>query len=132
MLRWKPALRATGLTGRTITGAQWRSPWACPWSLRARQAPGQCCLSTASPSGSNLMLGGRDVAAMQSALLQVLHAAKGPVLLVSNEVGMGLVPETQLGRDFRDAQGRLNQAVAEMAGHVVFVVAGVPLVLKRP
>ncbi|MEM9270467.1 MAG: bifunctional adenosylcobinamide kinase/adenosylcobinamide-phosphate guanylyltransferase, partial [Pseudomonadota bacterium] len=47
-----------------------------------------------------------------------------------NEVGMGLVPETPLGRAFRDAQGRLNQAVAAKAQTVVFVAAGLPLVLK--
>ncbi len=44
---------------------------------------------------------------------------------------MGLVPETPLGRAFRDAQGRLNQAVAAVAGRVEFVAAGLPLVLKN-
>lgn len=51
-------------------------------------------------------------------------------MLVSNEVGLGLVPETPLGRRFRDAQGRLNQAVAHVAARVVFVAAGLPLELK--
>ncbi len=51
-------------------------------------------------------------------------------MLVSNEVGLGIVPETPLGRDFRDAQGRLNQAVAAAVPHVVFIAAGLPLVLK--
>ncbi len=79
---------------------------------------------------SNIMLSGRDVGAMQEALIRILEAAKGPVMLVSNEVGMGIVPETRLGRDFRDAQGRLNQAVAAIIPRVVFVAAGLPLVLK--
>jgi adenosylcobinamide kinase / adenosylcobinamide-phosphate guanylyltransferase len=80
---------------------------------------------------SNLMLGGHDVAQGQAALAGALLAARGPVILVSNEVGMGLVPETRLGRDFRDAQGRLNQAMAAMAHHVTFVAAGLPLILKQ-
>jgi adenosylcobinamide kinase/adenosylcobinamide-phosphate guanylyltransferase len=81
---------------------------------------------------SNIMLGERDVSRMQAALLSVLDGARGPVILVSNEVGLGIVPETKLGRDFRDAQGRLNQAVAAIASHVVFVAAGLPLNLKAP
>jgi len=52
-------------------------------------------------------------------------------VLVSNEVGLGLVPETPLGRAFRDEAGRLNQAVAAVAGRVVFVAAGIPLTLKQ-
>jgi adenosylcobinamide kinase / adenosylcobinamide-phosphate guanylyltransferase len=79
---------------------------------------------------SNAMLEGRNIAGAQAELIAALQAAIGPVVLVSNEVGMGLVPETPLGREFRDAQGRLNQAVAAMAGTVVFVAAGLPLVLK--
>lgn len=52
------------------------------------------------------------------------------VILVSNEVGMGLVPETVLGRQFRDALGRVNQHAAELCNEVYFVVAGLPLRLK--
>jgi adenosylcobinamide kinase / adenosylcobinamide-phosphate guanylyltransferase len=79
---------------------------------------------------SNLMLAGHDVAARRTALLEALAATAGPLVLVSNEVGLGLVPETPLGRAFRDAQGRLNQAVAAAADRVVFVAAGLPLMLK--
>jgi adenosylcobinamide kinase/adenosylcobinamide-phosphate guanylyltransferase len=51
-------------------------------------------------------------------------------VLVSNEVGLGIVPGTALGRAFRDHAGRLNQAVARRADRVVFVAAGLPLTIK--
>lgn len=79
---------------------------------------------------SNIMLRGDDIAAREAGLLVALRGAAGPVVLVSNEIGLGLVPETPLGRSFRDAQGRLNQAVAAAVPRVVFVAAGLPLVLK--
>ncbi|WP_375403591.1 bifunctional adenosylcobinamide kinase/adenosylcobinamide-phosphate guanylyltransferase [uncultured Sphingomonas sp.] len=80
---------------------------------------------------SNMMLGGHDVErATRSLLDQMIAPRSGTLLLVSNEVGMGLVPETPLGRAFRDEQGRLNQRVAALADRVEFVVAGLPLTLK--
>ena len=80
---------------------------------------------------SNLMLANRNVEAETERLCAALRGANGPVVLVSNEVGLGLVPETPLGRAFRDAQGRLNQAVASVADNVAFIAAGLPLWLKR-
>lgn len=79
---------------------------------------------------SNLMFAERDIDAETQRLCAVLAAPAGPVVLVSNEVGMGLVPETPLGRAFRDHQGRLNQRVAQVCARVVFVAAGLPLILK--
>ena len=79
---------------------------------------------------SNLMHYGRDVDAQTAALTRFLARPPGSVILVSNETGMGLVPGTPLGREFRDAQGSLNQAVAATCQRVEFMVAGLPMVLK--
>ena len=78
----------------------------------------------------NLMHHGLDVDAAREALLESLAAAPGPVVLVANEVGLGLVPDNAMARAFRDHAGRLNQAVARVAGTVWFIAAGIPVTLK--
>ena len=79
---------------------------------------------------SNLMLGDADLARCSDALAGAIARRRAPLFLVSNEVGLGLVPETPLGRAFRDEAGRLNQRVAAMADSVIFVAAGLPLRMK--
>lgn len=79
---------------------------------------------------SNLMHHEHDCAVETTNLIAALQAAQGAVVLVSNEVGMGLAPMNALGRAFRDEQGRLNQRIAAMADRVEFVAAGLPLRLK--
>ncbi len=62
--------------------------------------------------------------------LATLPELQGEIILVSNEVGMGIVPLGEINRRFQDEQGRLNQAVARIADTVTFVAAGLPLKLK--
>ncbi|MBN2907768.1 MAG: bifunctional adenosylcobinamide kinase/adenosylcobinamide-phosphate guanylyltransferase [Rhodobacteraceae bacterium] len=79
---------------------------------------------------ANLMMADRQWQIEADALIAVLAQQVSPVVLVSNEVGMGIVPENALARAFRDAQGWLNQRVASAADEVEFVVAGLPLRVK--
>jgi adenosylcobinamide kinase/adenosylcobinamide-phosphate guanylyltransferase len=79
---------------------------------------------------TNIMLADRDVAAMTAALLDALAARTASCVLVSNEVGLGIVPDNALARRFRDAAGVLHQRLAAKADRVVFMVAGLPLEVK--
>lgn len=79
---------------------------------------------------SNHMLAEHDIEAETLQLLNALAACKGRVVVVSNEVGTGIVPENALARRFRDAQGKLNQKIAAQADLAVLVVAGLPVTLK--
>jgi len=66
----------------------------------------------------------------REAFLTLLPTLPGNIILVSNEVGMGIVPLGEINRRFQDEQGRLNQAMAALCKDVVFVAAGLPLKLK--
>ncbi len=79
---------------------------------------------------SNILLAERDVKREADALADAVRNPKGPLILVSNEVGHGIVPATPLGRAFRDEQGRLNQLIAQACEAVAFVAAGCPVLLK--
>ena len=79
---------------------------------------------------TNRMLAEADMAAEGAALAEALAARDGETVVVSNEVGLSIVPENALARRFRDAQGRLNQMVAARAGNVIFMVAGLPMRVK--
>lgn len=79
---------------------------------------------------SNLMHLGRDVDAATVALEEAVSHCRVPLVLVANEVGMGIVPMNELARCFRDDAGRLNQRMAEVASEAVLVTAGLPLKLK--
>jgi len=79
---------------------------------------------------SNRLLAGVDVDAEVAVFEQALDRRAGPMVLVSNEVGFGIVPDNALARRFRDLQGRLNQRVAARADRAVLMVAGLPLTVK--
>ena len=107
------------------------TPLALPETIAAETAPERPLLVDCLTLWlSNLMLAERPPDREFRRLAAALREAAGPVVLVANEVGLGLVPETPLGREFRDSAGRLNQEIAALADRVVFIAAGLPLVLK--
>lgn len=79
---------------------------------------------------TNIMLAERDIVAESDALLAALAGHPAPIVIVTNEVGQGIVPENALARRFRNAQGKLNQQLAAQSDLAVMVVAGLPMVLK--
>lgn len=82
---------------------------------------------------TNLMMEEQGDAVMDAAfddLVSLLASPPGRVILVSNEVGLGIVPENSMARAFRDHAGRLHQKIAAVAGEVYFVAAGLPLKMK--
>lgn len=106
-------------------------PLALAAALRQHAAPAACLLVDCLTLWlSNLLCAGRE--AEIEGLLSILPDLPGHLILVSNEVGAGIVPENALARRFRDAQGRLNQQVAALADRVTLVAAGLPLILKQP
>ena len=99
-------------------------------TLQARSASQGVLIDCATMWLSNHMLDGSDLQRAQTDLLAALAACPAPVVIVSNEVGHGIVPDNALARAFRDAQGRLNSALAAQADLAVMVIAGLPQVLK--
>lgn len=79
---------------------------------------------------SNLILAERDTASATEGLVRAVSNARGPIIMVANEVGLGIVPDNALARRFRDVAGRINQEMAAAVEEVVVMFAGLPLVLK--
>jgi adenosylcobinamide kinase/adenosylcobinamide-phosphate guanylyltransferase len=76
------------------------------------------------------MMAERNIATETNTLIAALRQLSGPVVFVSNEVGLGIVPENRMAREFRDHAGFLHQAVASVADEVYFLAAGLPLKMK--
>lgn len=117
---------------RSRRPADWRTveePLALAAVLRREAATSTCLLVDCLTLWlTNVLLAGCEDEI--DALLAALPALPGHVILVSNEVGWGIVPENALARRFRDEQGRLNQRIAASADEVTLVAAGLPLTLK--
>ncbi len=120
---------------RTRRGDRWttvEAPLDLADALRAHVAPNRPALVDCLTLWlANLLASGRDVAAETDRLVEALAALGGPVVLVSNEVALGIVPDNKLARTFRDHAGRMHQTIAAAVPCVVMIVAGLPLLLKN-
>jgi adenosylcobinamide kinase/adenosylcobinamide-phosphate guanylyltransferase len=119
---------------RRARGPRWRTveaPLALAAAIGRQSAPGNVVLvDCLTLWASNLMLAERDITDAIAAITMAISAAPGRIILVSNEVGLGIVPANALARRFRDVAGSINQAVAKTVDTAVFVAAGLPIVLK--
>lgn len=78
----------------------------------------------------NLMYQSKDIGNHTTNLIESLKNSTIPIVMVTNEVGLGIVPESKDGRDFRDLLGWINQKIAKIADKVIFMVSGIPMVIK--
>jgi len=118
---------------RDMRGAGWHTIEAAldiPAALQQVPADHVVLIDCATLWLSNHLLAESDLQRTEARLQQALETSPAPVVVVSNEVGAGIVPDNALSRRFRQAQGRLNQNLAAQADLVVTVIAGLPLVLK--
>lgn len=118
---------------RSRRGAGWETidaPHQLAASLTAVPAERAVLIDCLTLWLTNRMLAEADLEAESAELEAAMRTREAPLVLVSNEVGLGIVPDNALARRFRDAQGRLNQRIAAIADEVVLMVAGLPLKVK--
>ena len=118
---------------QTRSGLGWHTveePLDLPKALAAQAPDTAILLDCATLWLSNLLLAEADIAAASDAFFTQLDRHIAPVVIVTNEVGHGVVPDNRLSRSFVEIQGRFNQRLARHAGLVVQVTAGLPLALK--
>lgn len=128
-----PEMDAKIAAHRSQRGEGWQTieaPHDLATTLATLPAQHAILLDCATMWLSNRLLEDADLETEAPALLNALTGCASPVVVVSNEVGQGIVPDNALSRRFRDAQGRLNRQIAERADLVVAVMAGLPLGLK--
>ena len=114
-------------------GDEWRTisePLAIANILTSLDRQGACLVDCLTLWLSNLIFAEEDISKATSSLIEAIAARRDPVILVTNEVGGGIVPENALARRFRDEAGRLNQIVAEAVDEVYTCISGIPLKLK--
>lgn len=117
---------------RADRGKRWRTvecPLALPEAIGAI-GEGAILIDCLTLWLSNLLFDGQDIPARTCDLVGAITASALPIVIVTNEVGLGIVPDHPLGRSFRDAAGRLNQAVAAAVDTTYFVAAGLVLPLQ--
>jgi len=130
---WDDEMRDRIARHRLDRGGDWttvEAPLDLPAALASATADEVVLIDCATLWLTNHLLAEHDLGRETAALITALATCAAPVVMVSNEVGWGIVPDNALSRQFRDAQGRLNQRLAAEAGLVVTVIAGLPLVLK--
>ena len=119
---------------RADRDARWttlEAPVALAEAVAAADVPGGCVLvDCLTLWASNMLLGEEDWERRLDELVAALAAARGRIILVSNEVGLGIVPDNALARRFRDIAGTINQRLAAAADEVVLMVAGLSVPVK--
>jgi adenosylcobinamide kinase / adenosylcobinamide-phosphate guanylyltransferase len=127
-------MRARIATHRARRSPEWTTvdaPFDVAGAIRTAPAGAPVLVDCLTLWLTNLLLSEQDIAAAAEKLCAACRKAQGPLILVSNEVGLGIVPDNALARRFRDLAGELHQRLGADADRVVFMVAGLPMIVKR-
>ena len=114
-------------------GSEWQTlhaPLKLTEALSEIDGKGPCLVDCLTIWLNNLIFHNEDTIVATKELIKVLEQRSDPVVLVTNEVGSGIVPENALARRFRDEAGRMNQIISEVADEVYLSVSGIPLQIK--
>lgn len=107
------------------------APIELPAAIARAQQSGSILVDCLTLWLSNLLMANEDIGRRSEELIAAIDGSEAPIALVSNEVGLSIVPENALARRFRDEAGLLNQQVAAVCDRVLFVAAGLPMTLKQ-